>query len=71
MELTYLRYKNQALDGSCANEEAQTEEGSIQIEILLERVEGDDDCSRNDACYVHSESNTLGVIEALDLDLAY
>jgi hypothetical protein len=59
------------LDGSCANEEPQTEESSIQIEVFLERVEGDNDCSRHDACYVYSESNTLGVIEALDFDLAY
>ena len=67
----YLGYKNQTEDGSCANEETQAEKSSINVEEILERVEQDDDYSCDDACYIDSEGNTLGVIEALDLDLAY
>ena len=36
---TYLGYKYQTEDGSCADEETQAEECSVHIEIFLERVE--------------------------------
>ena len=67
----YLGYKYQTEDGSCANKETQTEKSSINVDVILERIERDDDYSRDDACYINSKGNTLGVIEALDLDLAY
>ena len=69
--LTYLGYKYQTEDGSCADEETQAEKSSIHVEILLERVEWDDDYSCDSTCHVNGEGDTLGVIEALDLNLAY
>ena len=67
----YLGYEYQTEDGSCTNEEAQTEESSINIEIFLEGVERDNDYSCHGACHVNCKGNTLGIIETLDLDLAY
>jgi hypothetical protein len=67
----YLGYKCQTQDGCCADEETQTEKSGIDVEIILERVERYYDYSCDNTCHINSESNTLGVIEALDFDLAY
>ena len=69
--MTYLRYKYQTEDGSCTNEEAQTEESGINIEVFLKSVEWEDGHSCDNTSHVYSNNNAYGVIEALDLDLAY
>ena len=69
--MTYLRYKYQTEGGSCTNEQARTEESGINIEVFLESVEWEDGHSCEETSHVYSDNNAYGVIEALDLDLAY